>query len=374
MKLKNIFCRVMKLMFPVAVILIIGMLLSIDEFDDYWGRLPDPGCLTFFDEATPDAESIRIDVWYGTNQVFGRLGQPQPWINILGTVKSKASLQSLSYSLNGENAQELNTGPDWRRLACKGDFNIEIDAAHLEEGHNRIVITAIDKAGVHFEQEVSIDWARGNVWPLPFEIDWPSVEQLTDVVQVVDGRWLLGDDGLRAGTGSYDRVVAIGDLTWGDYEIIVPFVIRRFEPTPFPSNGAGFGVILHWNGHNDDPIRCEQPRCGWVNSGGTGWYAWDEQGQPKGLSLSGYKSLISRDAEMVLDLKQWYYLKMRVASVPGQKETYSLKVWPVEWPEPDSWTLAGQQKDEHGPHSGSVLLVAHHVDITFGDIAIYPLP
>ena len=41
-----------------------------------------------------------ILVWYGNQQSFGKLGNPQHWVNILGNV-SGSPLKSLTYSLNG---------------------------------------------------------------------------------------------------------------------------------------------------------------------------------------------------------------------------------------------------------------------------------
>lgn len=351
----------------------IGLLLSTDEFDDFWGRLPDPGCLSTAYSPSID-ESIYLDIWYGSDQSYGSRGRPQPWINLLGTVISEKRISSLAYSLNGSEPRPLNIGPDGRRLACTGDFNIEIDSAELIEGRNLITITAVDRAGNQAAERVSIGYTGNAVWPLPYSVVWNSVGDLTDALQIVDGRWFLEEDGLKTGTISYDRLVALGSMSWRDYEIRFPFQLHRYDATEFPSNGAGLGVILRWNGHNDIPIKCEQPRCGWLNYGASGWYGWDEIGNPKGLSLSGYMdSEIGQDVEMVLNLEEWYYLKMRVESVPGENEIYSLKIWRADAPEPVKWNLSGAQEIP-GPQGGSALLIAHHVDITFGDISVVPLP
>ena len=44
-----------------------------------------------------------IDIWYGSDQSFGAIGQPQTWINILGNVSDDDDdISSLTYSLNGD--------------------------------------------------------------------------------------------------------------------------------------------------------------------------------------------------------------------------------------------------------------------------------
>ena len=71
--------------------------------------------------------SILIDIWYGDAQTFGKVGNPQRWINILGNVKAESGIKSLVYSLNGKSIKPLTLGSDLHRLAQLGDFNIDID-------------------------------------------------------------------------------------------------------------------------------------------------------------------------------------------------------------------------------------------------------
>ena len=61
-----------------------------------------------------------IDVWYGPNQSFGHLGNPQRWVSILGRVSDGNGVKSLKYSLNGGPQQSVAVGPDSRRLAASG--------------------------------------------------------------------------------------------------------------------------------------------------------------------------------------------------------------------------------------------------------------
>ena len=81
-----------------------------------------------------------LNVWYGPNQTFGAIGQPQVWVNILGKVTDPDGISSLTYSLNNGTEQPLAIGPDSLRLWNNGDFNIEIAYSDLQVGMNSVVI------------------------------------------------------------------------------------------------------------------------------------------------------------------------------------------------------------------------------------------
>ena len=93
------------------------------------------------------ARGPRVHVWYGREQHFGRNGFPQKWINVLGRVTPSQDIASLSYSLNGKPPIPLSIGPDGRRLAKPGDFNIEMDRAQLRVGENTLGIIARTSQG-----------------------------------------------------------------------------------------------------------------------------------------------------------------------------------------------------------------------------------
>ncbi len=368
--LQGVFRALLKISLPVISLVFIGFLLSIDAFDEVFGELPDPGCPM---EIVAKEDGPVFDIWYGPHQSFGEMGLPQQWVNLLGNVGAPSGIKSLAYSLNNQELKHLNVGPDERRLACEGDFNIEIPYINLGPGENLVDIRAVDNDGNTTNETVRITFFDGRVWPNPYAVHWGALQRLEDAVQVVDGRWYLDERGIRPGTISYDRIIALGDLSWKDYEITVPFFIHRIDPTNSPSNGAGLGIVIRWRGHTDMPIACDQPGCGWWNSGATAWYGWDETGSSDSLTLSGYKDkALDEYDRLELRMNKWYSLKMRVESSPGD-EVYRLKLWEIEDPEPNSWLLSGSQI-ELGPPSGSVLLVAHHVDVTFGDITVIPLP
>ena len=58
---------------------------------------------------------------------------------------------------------------------------------------------------------------------------------------------------------------------------------------------------------------------------------------------------------------------MRVQTIPGNGSQYSLKVWEDGKEEPLDWQMAGLEL-ESDLANGSFLLIAHHVDATFGNV------
>ena len=311
-----------------------------------------------------------IDVWYGTDQTFGQPGDAQKWINILGNVSDQdGSVSSLAYSLNGDPAISLSMGPDNRRLARDGDFNIDLDLVDLNDGQNEVIITAIDNDGNTSNATVTVTYDRNSTWPLPYSIDWSNVANLQDVVQVVDGDWDFTASGARLESQEdvdYDRVLAIGDIDWTDYEITVPITVHWIDPDGYssPSNSPGFGIIFRWQGHTDSPVNCSQPHCGWLPSGASAWY---DIGQGGPLKLDG---VINHN--ITINEGDTYYWKMRVETIDSNNSEYSLKVWESGQTEPANWTLTKQRALTHDLSNGSPIVVAHHVDLTVGDVTIEP--
>jgi hypothetical protein len=65
---------------------------------------------------------------------------------------------------------------------------------------------------------------------------------------------------------------------------------------------------------------------------------------------------------------------MRSETLPQRKcYYYRLKVWKLGEPEPARWDFEGAGKSGTLT-TGSVVLDAHHVDATFGNISIIPGP
>lgn len=104
-----------------------------------------------------------IDVWYGLDQSFGHLGNPQPWCNILGNVSDPDGVDEIAYSLNGAPEVFLNIGPDNRRLEEDGDFNIDIWCDDMSVGANQVVVRARDDQGVESTVIVDVTYTSGVV-------------------------------------------------------------------------------------------------------------------------------------------------------------------------------------------------------------------
>jgi uncharacterized repeat protein (TIGR02543 family) len=83
--------------------------------------------------------------------------------------------------------------------------------------------------------------------------------------------------------------------------------------------------------------------------------------------------LIDSDNTIVPAMNQEYIMKMNVETLPNDDIRYRFKVWKSSQPEPNSWTMEGVVSDEDAFAGGSAALVAHHVDVSFGNITVEPL-
>jgi len=308
-----------------------------------------------------------FDIFYGTNQTFGQPGLAQKWVNILGNVSDPDGIASLSYTLNGGTSQYLSLGPDTRRLAAAGDFNVEIDPLDLKSGANTVVISAIDGLDETAMVTVTVNYDPLSTWPLPYSVDWSTVSSLQDVVQIVDGEWSFTSAGVRTDATEYDRVLAVGDVTWTDYEITVPITIHDFQPTT--RDGAGIGIAFRWTGHTNSPENCGQPHCGWLPNGPRSWYPMETDDGP--LNLGPFDDNQIPDYSINMNVGDTYYWKMRVQTVDSNTSNYYLKVWESGQSEPASWNIT-QEVSDYEP-LGAPILVAHNVDATFGDITVNPV-
>ena len=322
-----------------------------------------------------DEEDVFINVWYGPRQHFGKSGIPQRWINILGNLTTAEGLQSLTYTINGSEPIHLSLGEDGRRLANPGDFNIDIDTARLVSGVNRVVINAADSSGKVEAKEVTIQYETGNTWPLPYYVDWAQVENIQDVVQIVDGHWQLEEGGVRTLDPYYDRVLALGDATWTDYEVTTSVIFHDFTPPhkgPPTFNVSHAAIATRWPGHDLDD---NQPHVKWYPLGATAefrlthyldscrWRIFD------GVNI--YVEDITRLRTITLGKR--YQMKKRVETLADNTTLFSVKLWDAGEEEPEHWDLQAREKPDNIP-SGSALLIAHNTDVTFGNIQVVVLP
>ncbi|MCL7413497.1 MAG: DUF1349 domain-containing protein, partial [ANME-2 cluster archaeon] len=316
-----------------------------------------------------DATPPTITVWYGTPQKFGQIGNPQQWINILGNTHDPSGIASLNYSLNNGISQPLSIGPDGLRLQSNGDFNIEIDHTKLDCGNNQVIINATDSFGNVKNETVTVDYSCNNTWPDTYSINWSSVTSIQDPVQVVDGLWIKEPNSIRPSVIGYDRLIAVGNMTWDDYEITVPITINEPLDSSSP-HGPNFGVIMRWQGHYDRDGT--QPRPGWWPLGALGVYIWDSQLKDYRLKIIGNDmKVIANDMNgKHLEVGVTYMFKMRAQTINGNTY-YSLKVWEESTPEPLEWTISGNGVAGE-LKQGSALLASHYSNVSFGDVNITP--
>ena len=312
-----------------------------------------------------------IDIWYEDAYTFGQHGTPQTWLNFFGNVSDPDGIDtdSLEYELNGAYTHGFNIGPDDRRLANAGDFNIDIDITNsdLISGTNSLMITAADTLGNTITETISFDFTTINSWPLPYTADWNNAAEINDVAQVVDGHWTIQSGGVRPTYLDYDRVIAIGDLDWTDYTVTTPVTIHGLDPDPgafeHPSVQPGIGIITHWLGHDG----FGQPKNGWSQLGALGWITWSSP-------TNDYIELLAPDRQLgtsAFDVVfgETYIYKMQVETQPSDVSIFRIKIWHEDDPEPPTWAIEELGEDE-SPRNGSLMLTAHHVDATFGRVIV----
>ena len=326
--------------------------------------------------ATMAAAAPTINVWYGNNQSFGQIGNPQTAINILGNVSDSNGVSSLSYTLNGGTPVNLSRGPDSRRLLSPGDFNIDINTSSLNNGSNTVVITATNSLNETSTATVTVQYSAGNIWPANYSINWSAGSSIQSVAQVVDGHWTLSGGTVHPTYLGYDRLLGIGDRTWSDYEVTVPITIHNIDSSGFawPSLGPGVGLLFRWTGHTDNPIPGWQPKTGYLPFGAIGWYSWDNAGGGVRLKLVGNNlyGMQEDSSGFMLTFDVTYIFKMRVETIPGQGGAYKFKVWQQGQTEPATWRLQGTQSLSD-PQYGSICLLSHHVNADFGNVTIVSL-
>jgi glycosyltransferase involved in cell wall biosynthesis len=318
---------------------------------------------------------LRIEPWYGSRQVFGQLGHPQRWVNILGNVSGAGRVRSLQCRVNGGPARATSVGPDNYRLAGAGDFNFEIDRADLAPGDNAIVIRAEDADGRAAEATVTVDYRDGTGWPLPYAIEWRRVADLQDAVQVVDGRWVVTEDGVRILAPHYGRVLAFGDDSWRDYEVRTTVTFHGYTPAvPGPPTYGVTHVALaaHWPGYDADR---HSPHRKWHPLGAACEFQLRESLQECRWRILPGPTGAAEDTTQGrrIELGRPYAVAMQVETVRPGATAYRAKLWPAGDAEPPGWELE-LVKEPETVERGSALIVAHNTAVTIGDVRVTPLP
>jgi len=317
-----------------------------------------------------------IHVWYGRRQRFGATGHASRFVNIQGRVEPAGEIHALAYHLNGGRLTPLPLGPTAFRLLGPGDFNVELDRSALVPGANTLTLRAVSQQGTESRVDVTIDYAPDDpVPPLPRTVRWAEAACVPDLAQVIDGHWTLTADGLRTVEIGYDRLAALGDVGWRDMVVTVPITIHRYTDLPaaygWPSNGAGVGVLLRWQGHCD--WHDLMPPRGYLPFGAIAWGAMGKDDADRRMQLySGADgSTLAKRTDRVMPVGEPTMLKVQVQSQKGRPSLYRMKLWPNGQDEPPEWDL--QAENQPGElDAGSVVLLAHHTDATFGDVLIEP--
>lgn len=317
-----------------------------------------------------------ITVWYGDEQHFGKLGYPQGWMNILGNIESDEGIAQAVYQINGGKEQFFNLGADGRRLARKGDFNLDIHVDSLQQGENHLTILVTDSLGNKSSSNVSLFLHPKQAWPLPYSINWDSVEYIQEAAQIVDGKWKLTSTGIRTVEPYYDRVIAIGDDSWKNYEVTTSVIFHDFTPPQKgpPTFGVSHAAIAsHWPGHDLDE---HQPHVKWYPLGATSEFRLTTQLDSCRWRIFDGENLYAEDSSGLrsIQLGKKYGMKHNVISINDSTTRYSVKLWDTSQPEPADWDFVAEEVAENNLLSGSALLIAHNADVTFGDIEVVPLP
>ncbi len=317
----------------------------------------------------------QIDIWFGDNQKFGHLGNPQRWVNILGNVSDPDGISSLTYKLNGGTANTLNTGPDTRRLLSAGDFNVEIDTANLNPGLNTIEIIAEDNLNFIATRTVNVNYTPSVRWQKYYSIDWDTVTNLQNVIQVVDGNWEVENGYLKNIDQGYDRSFAIGDVAWDDYEAEFSFIMHEHNGTySYPSYGPAIGHLFRWTGHTDNRYPGWQPKAGFEPYGALGWYQFINQFGNRKFQIYGNDlALRAEDAVLVIPLNTLYHMKMEVRTDGSGVGVYKLKYWQDGSPEPGWLLTATATNGAADPARGSILFIIHQMKVSIGDITVKPI-
>lgn len=315
-----------------------------------------------------------IDIWYGDEQRFGHLGLPQRWINILGRVDTKRVV-NLEYVLDDAAPQPLSIGPDGHRLASPGDFNVELAFDALTTGFHTLAIIATDSGGNSAQRNVTLVMEERKRRPLPHRIQWNQVPRIQDAAQIVDGRWKLTTQGVRVVEPYYDRVIALGDLSWTDYEVRTTVIFHGLRVPNKEQGDAGAGVIhaalaVRWPGHDMDG---RQPHVKWYPLGATAEFRVNPSWKGCSWRILGGGGIVAEETDKrAIELEHPYIMKHQVVSARGSATRYRVKLWKGEEPEPVNWDLE-LLKEPSDVHQGGALLIAHYSEVTFGDVEVLPV-
>jgi hypothetical protein len=194
---------------------------------------------------------------------------------------------------------------------------------------------------------------------------------------MVDGEWRLTPDGARTVTRWYDRVLALGDGSWTDYDARVLVTLHDFTPAqrgPPTYHVPHVGVTLRWAGHTPDD---RQPSRQWYPLGA----ATEFLIQPGGtaglwriLADGGPRYAQTRATRVSpLTSERRFWLRARVETLPGGVARYRVRQWNDGEPEPGAWAVEAVEAPGTDLKAGSLLIVPHNTDVTVHEVHVVPL-
>ncbi|MBP2681038.1 MAG: putative Fibronectin type protein, partial [Candidatus Krumholzibacteriota bacterium] len=184
---------------------------------------------------------------------------------------------------------------------------------------------------------------------------------------VGDGRWYLASGGVRTAPNGigYDRFLLVGDRRWPtDYDVVVPMTTHAGD------GWSGVGIAVGWAGHIPGLAAASPVQPMLENRYQT--IAW-----VRSFPFPANPVLQLKDDEIVRDeisvpmaLGTAYMLRVRTETVAPGVSHVGVKYWPQGSPEPAEWMLS----DDFASRDGSIALIAHNADVTFGNVSINALP
>jgi hypothetical protein len=311
-----------------------------------------------FTRFTPTAEFTAPPTpacdWEPTGSSWGPEGAPNTLVEVPPAMQALAEAENLKWQVISRYATQIDCTPQ--------------PEYHVNCGYMRA-----------FVKRHEIFWTRLfsplKEWPQSYTANWTSANSAEEKAQIFEGQWTHDGNGIRPVATGFDRVITLGDMAWKDYEVTAEMTFNSFD-TSRPVVGSAVGLALGWQGHTD----WGQPRFGHP-SGGLCLYAYNA-GDPLLYRVQlGYSPGPAHDTIVDwqyddLSLGVPYMMRFRERELGDGKTRYSCKLWPSDKPEPSAWTVEADIPDwdgETGTHPGSIVLVAHHADATFGDVTIAPL-
>jgi len=331
------------------------------------------------------ADASGIEVWNVTDGIASVTGALERFL-VIGTVAEPASLDQLTYSLNGSAERPVVVRRDENpgvlsRLSAVGDFSIDTIAADELQPINELRLTARTHDGEQRTRYVSFAVESIKQSADGVRLDVERSEYPQQLCQLVDGRWQRATDAdgrpcLRISTADagYDRVALFTPPT-----LEPPYTLSmRVRVEKWTRRVHNVGLVFGWRDHlsGDGHVL---PRD-WTT--GLGYYyshspglrlrvgesvRYDDAGRKFGdrvlaeRPLSRRRELLARASDRIgggTRLRQIatgrdYWFRLRATPT-----RYALSVWPAGRPEPAAQVTA--PADEVAAPIGAGGIIAHH--------------